>query len=1112
MTALPRRKRTTVMTQRPRTIPIALTAAALLAFAAASDAAPDGEAPGESARPAAPVLHATLDAARQAAAEAGATVMAVLTAPNCPDCRWFCEQALPTAAFSDGAERLHVVVVDIAADREIAEALSVREVPDLLLMTPDGVILARNQGAKASEELTGWLDAALKVRDSGSWLGADAGLAGLPSGRLSEEQLAAVVAMFASSEPEQRNKAIMRLTAEGDNALPALIATLEDPYLGMRIGAHEVLRRLLPEAPPFDPWAESPERQQQAEALRQWWIETGEPAVDLPSSAGDPDLARALEEALVEVTSEEPAERTRGMSSLRFTGRAALPKIREAMTAAVRAGDASTARVLDDVRWAILVPDSVESKLHVRHALARGTSQRRQWAASRLAGGGNETLAALAELAGDDDPLVQEVTLGSLKTVGGREAVGVMARLLDSGDSNLRMVAAQQLGESGDATAAPRLAARVMDRDEVVACAAIAALAELEAKSQTDTLITCLADPRWRVRSAAAKALGELDESRAAPALMKLIDDEDPFVVRTALDAMKRLGARPDSRRLHEAAKRMPALSGQAALALARSGTPDDLKRVLELYTRSDAGEREGIVGSLTGLRHEGNSDPAWRPLLEAIAGSDHPGVRRRLVDLLSVRPRDTAAELLGPLLEDADPDVRSAAAGLLLRVAAYHYGIKEQGHDSGAGYGILSGPGDADLRAKVDALHKQWHASLKKALDGDPAPLVFIAFYITGAAGDHLPELAEVFSVPETTKALSEIYGATELLLSRLHWPAGRPVLEAACRHPAGYGKLLEAVAGNAPAEVRNWLLEPDRLLGAIEAADADTFSEIAETLLQDFTSTTYGSNGTHSRTTTVPRRVIARMADSKVDSARALGIFMAGTLMGDAKEAVGSDRIKAALGDDSPWVRVAAVQALSSQIESQETLEEVLGPLLADRHARVVEKAAAALLALPLRSATNQSYYFWRFSFAGGDVYTYIPYYDSDSLPQVFDRKPAFLATLPTDIDKLDGEPLADLLTVLALLRAQYGDTSGLDRLLQQWRSAAGEATQYDPMTRTLLAALAMTGEARFLPVLKAMIEQADDASDLRRLLTYLRGRTDSESRSLRREINRRMRRLRY
>jgi hypothetical protein len=181
---------------------------------------------------------------------------------------------------------------------------------------------------------------------------------------------------------------------------------------------------------------------------------------------------------------------------------------------------------------------------------------------------------------------------------------------------------------------------------------------------------------------------------------------------------------------------------------------------------------------------------------------------------------------------------------------------------------------------------------------------------------------------------------------------------------------------------------------------------------------------------------------------------------------------------------------------------LEQRLGPLMADTDKRVVNKTALALLEPETRTATGLDYSFERFQF--GDIYAW-PEYHSTSGEQrpltPLEGKPAFLEPARQRASESDPEEAAKS----ALLLAQYGDFSGLDRLLPTLGSEDQRQSSFEGM---LLAGIALSRDAKYLPYLKKMTATAKEDHEFRRLLQTLRGMPGAEARELRLEINKRLR----
>jgi hypothetical protein len=89
---------------------------------------------------------------------------------------------------------------------------------------------------------------------------------------------------------------------------------------------------------------------------------------------------------------------------------------------------------------------------------------------------------------------------------------------------------------------------------------------------------------------------------------------------------------------------------------------------------------------------------------------------------------------------------------------------------------------------------------------------------------------------------------------------------------------------------------------------------------------------------------------------------------------------------------------------------------------------------------------------------------------------------------------------------LLAQYGEFDGLDRLIGQ-RPEPDRASERGS-SDVLLAGIALSHDAKYLPALRRIMEATPNEWELRKILQALRGMTGPDARQLRLEINKRMR----
>ena len=1175
----------------------AQAAAVFVPRAGASAQAAEAPAPAPAAVEAPPpevVFHSSLLAAADAAARDGSLVLVVLETKGCPACAALRERTLAAADFLKQAGPLHVVQVGVDTDAEQARAFEVTAVPDLVLMTGDEEIIIRDEGFKNVADLVKWIDAGRRLAEQGLWQGiaAPEDIDPAAAGRPESDDPKALLQRLGSPDPTARSRAAATLTAWREQAMPALLLGLEDAYLGVRIGSSDVVRKLVPAAPAFDPWGTKESRDRQVKEIRRWWAAAGS-LPPLGQAAAGPEEKRSMEAAIEDILSAGPVRRTEGMSRLVWTGPTALVAVRDAIARAIAADNQAAIRALEDVRWAILLPKPLETAVHARRNLARGTSEQRQAAARRLGGGGAAALQALRELVDDPDPLVKESALYALKTVGGDDATQAMAVLLKVKDPGLRVAAAQSLGQTKSRVAAKHLAAAVSDPDESVATVAIAALEESGAKGEDKALIAALSDKRWRVRAAAAEVIGKLEIKTAGPELVKLLDDPDAFVVRSALMSLRGVGIPAPKAKLIELLRRQADLTGLAIELLAENPNPETFKTIETIYDAAPD-RRQTIMEALarSGVQETG----AWHSLLAKAAADKDPLVRRQLVAVLSRRSGGQPTDFLDRLLADDDADVRGAAAGLVLEIAITHWGIgssyssdeetgamrilsraerleqaglmppyrfpvmepelfpsavsdpvadlilatvfgldtsdtmrsqpdlmrrlQTQGlrsYSSGYSSGTYRSVSYDDERKPrrlapalaaylrevrpLKALHACWHAIMARSLDRTPDVQFALAFYVTGdgrtdlAVLDRVVERKDLFANEKFTRYSEErIVG---LVLARLPWPEARERVARWSTVPELYSLML-AMMKEAPWGLRQFLAEEDRVVAAAEAANEPQFQAIARALVSE---PKESAISLHARTAAASR-ILKRLSESRQPMARTLAVFV----MSRQKGRGTIELYEKALKDENPWVRCAGVGGILAEVDEQAGREERIGPLLGDADARVAEAAAMALLDDSLRRFINETAYFENFVYGEAEVSGRRSYYSGSEGGRplaMLDRRPAFLDQVR---QRLTPESLkADdrRATAMALLLAQYGDRSGLDMIFDHWVAARS-----DEVPLALLVGLALTKDAKFIPALRKRLDKAEDESDLRQMLTYLRGVTGDEARRLRKDINERLR----
>jgi thioredoxin 1 len=1083
-----------------------------------------------------PTFHPSLAAASEVAAADQGLVLIDFSAEWCGPCKAMKKNSFPAREFVEGVGAVRIAVVDIDANPKMAQSFKVSAVPTLVLLTPDNKIVSRRTGYMDAAALVAWIKDGRERVKNGQWEGTAPGskldaLAKKASGEgLDTNDFKTLITALGDPDPAERAGVARLLIAAREAAVPSLIEAVADPYLGVRVGAGDLLSRLATNAPFIDPWQSPAELADTVATLRKWWTDTGRLPPPSAPRALDPSAASSLNAAIDALRSGDAARRTEAMSTLVGHGPAALPALRAALKRYERENPRLLA-LLEDVRWSILVPDAVDRRAGgVRQALARWSSTDRQDAASRLGRAGRDAIPALAELAGDADPLVVETAVRSLSTVGGKDVIPAMAALLKADDANLRMTAAQALGKTKSADATPHLLTIVGDPNEVVACAALAALDEVNSKEAfmnpapgaKDTLSPemiaalkkAVSDARWRVRATAAEVAGKLHVNALSSELNSLLTDSDAFVVKNALVALNALSARPEPMQLVALAKRLPALRGEAVEMMAQSESDTTVKSIESMYDSGDTETRLTILNALARIEAPNAStrtNDVWRTLIARAAAEKEPRLRQAAAELIGRRPPILAAQLIGPLLGDDDVDVRNTAAEMALSAFAgerrmpskygvTRYSVTAEEYWGGALTRIVKTNNPA-LTAMTAEQLAQWHEALSRKAGPTPDFNVAAVLFATGDGKSDLSMLASALE-RLGEKGVKRVSASPALgqILAKLPWPEGKAVLEKFCAVPALFA-LASLESERAPPAVAEYLREPARFRAAVERATDEELKGMLTRLLGGSTYV-YGS----------PRKVwsllgaveqtrpqVLALLESTNAAWRAAAIYAMGRWGAFADASV----LEKAMQDTNGWVRGTAAQAMARTLKDRPTLEARLGPLLADEHAYPRRVAALALLEPEIRQTAGLQ---WQYDyFRYDDVLTGRSegYSLNDTRPlNPLESKPSYLESARKWLKSTNAEAV----TPFALLLAQHGERAGLERLIELRGELSEDKSQVLP--DSLLTAIALAQDPKYIPLLRGLMDATRNAYELQKLLRAIKGLTGPEARELRVELNKRMR----
>ena len=323
------------------------------------------------------------------------------------------------------------------------------------------------------------------------------------------------------------------------------------------------------------------------------------------------------------------------------------------------AGDAEAEALAVVLGW--LPHASIDAVLG--ELLARPKS--RDAAARALSVRGERGVDVLISALAADDVDVRCIAAAALGETGNRRAVTPLSALLDrDGDaaSVVAPVVASALGAIGSPAALPALD-RLLDDPRVgVRQAAIGAINSVANDATQSLAARLLVDPSAFRREAGAKIAGYFGFAACADAMLALCHDGDEAVRRAAVEHLSLLSDPRAEEILTEALRdECPSIRAAAAKALATFDAPG-IEGLLE-RALSDPDMWVRYFAARSTRRRSGIGPTLLARLGELAKGDPLPPVRLAAIDALGSVADPAVLPVLTSLLDDADADVRHAAA-----------------------------------------------------------------------------------------------------------------------------------------------------------------------------------------------------------------------------------------------------------------------------------------------------------------------------------------------------------------------------------------------------------------------------------------------------------------
>ncbi len=302
---------------------------------------------------------------------------------------------------------------------------------------------------------------------------------------------------------------------------------------------------------------------------------------------------------------------------------------------------------------------------------------RRNAAVEALVRFGPSAVPQLGRAAGDSDADVRKFAIDALAGIAAPLSLPIVVAALADSDANVRAAAADALAAvGGEGAAAPLREAALRDsEDSLVRFSAVRGLGSLQLRLPARELAPLLGDAV--LRAPALRLLGAEDDAEAFPILLKALGSGQRAAREEAVRSILRMLSDADAEaaqglaeQLREAARATPELveEGLEQLGAGALGTQIHWLQLLGLI-----GSEAVVLPMLRAARDEALSEVALGSLaalgelaervIEAGWSRLEPESRRAACLLLARTRGEPGSRRLLDALEDADPEVRSAAA-----------------------------------------------------------------------------------------------------------------------------------------------------------------------------------------------------------------------------------------------------------------------------------------------------------------------------------------------------------------------------------------------------------------------------------------------------------------
>jgi HEAT repeat protein/thiol-disulfide isomerase/thioredoxin len=599
-----------------------------------------------------------LDPGLKRARNTGRPVLLRFDDENCAYCRAL-DKEIATEEVQAELKNWLLVKVDIDDATAAARRMRVTGVPAMRILSPIGRVVARQDGALVAEDLVAWLEEsrAAAVTELDDQL--------LGEGEPNILTIASVSVYLGDRDVALREAAIRRLAPYPHIASRPVIEALADGSLATRLSALELLTTWRAPLGDIDPWQPGSIDADSLSPIHDWAKKQSKPdgkesTERPPVTKQDLTELRGLIDRMIRVPADEVAALRERISR---GGEQLLPDV----YARLKSTDVDSERErLTALRYRLVANQRTALEWPAGFGrLASLDLTTRKNAADELAKRADvDDERLLLELFSDPAPLVREISLRALKTVGSSRSDGALVKLLDDPEPNIRAAVLSLLAETPSKAIVGSIVEYVeRETDPDLIVHAVRFLREVKGEKAVKCLITTLGHENWRIRAESAEALGKCfgDDRYSYGGYSGYDQGADSKDLELKADAWSSLVERledPDA-----------FVVSRSAEALSSANLPIVIDPLAAVVTRHPdlAGS---ILQTMTALRIKGaTSTKKINNHLVTFAGNKKPAIRAAAVSALAARMAKSSQPHLAKAIADKDESVRIAAANGMFRL-----------------------------------------------------------------------------------------------------------------------------------------------------------------------------------------------------------------------------------------------------------------------------------------------------------------------------------------------------------------------------------------------------------------------------------------------------------